>query len=195
MCPCATGALRRHRECILRPTIATTPRGTSSPRATEPETMEAVAASATGSSAAEAAAAPLRQLARQAAVDRRRLEREPFPMRTRGKDALAGQQHLAGHLASERETKGEGGCGDDGRAVESGAQGPAEVAVADGVWGGGVVRPAHGLVAKSPLDDSHYVVTVDPGHPLFAASQRSSGAELERQQHLRECAAVRGEHD
>src|SRR5688500_4671275 len=153
--PCANAALQPLPGPTHRRTTATIPRGTSSPRATD---------------AGSGLALP-GQLVRETAGDRRVVAGEPFPLTARGKDPLAGEQHILGHLAPEGEAKGQGGRGDDGRAVEGGAEGAAEVAVANGFGRGDVVDPASGFGLERPFDHAHGVVAVDPGHPLPAVAE------------------------
>src|SRR2546423_15585723 len=51
------------------------------------------------------------------------------------------------------------------------------------------------IAIHDPENHPDHVVTIDPGHPLLAAAERSSGAETEREQHLAEGASVPAEDD
>ena len=58
-----------------------------------------------------------------------------------------------------------------------------------------VVDAARDRLIDRPLDEAEHVVAIDPRHPLLAAADRTTGAELERQKHLCQRAAIVREHD
>ena len=58
-----------------------------------------------------------------------------------------------------------------------------------------VDRACHGGVSNRPAHQLDPVLAMDPGPVLPARSDRPAGAELERQQHLRQRAAVALEHE
>ena len=109
-------------------------------------------------------------------------------------DARAGEQERVRHFA-EGDAQGEGRRGQDCRAAQHLPQRPGEFAVGDRLGGHGVDRTAQRLVRQRMPHDAHHVVEGDPAHVLVAGPQHAAHPQLERQQHLRQGAAGRAEHD
>ena len=109
-------------------------------------------------------------------------------------DALAGEEHFLRHVSAERFEE-EGGCGQQGGAVNGAGELAGEVDVSGGLGGGEVERATQVGPGGRMKNEAGFIANMDPGHPLLAIAESAAEAEAKSGAHEGEGSAFRGEDE
>ena len=109
-------------------------------------------------------------------------------LRAGRKNALTMDEHRR-HF-SQRRVQHECRSKQNRGAMQDAAERVRERAVGDGPWRSGVEHAGGAIASDQPRHHRRPVVDVHPRHELIARPERCAEAELERQQHLAERAAI-----